>query len=57
MATKIAVVALIALLVRALWVPVPTGGLSAASEDQLLPADVRSAAITDEPLPADVRSA
>jgi hypothetical protein len=57
MAKKIAAVALIALLARVLWLPVPTGGLSVANEDQLLPPDVRSAEITDEVLPPDVRSA
>lgn len=54
---KIGLVALVGLLVHAAWLPVPTGGLSIADEDQLLPVDVRSAEITDEALPADVRSA
>ena len=57
MTKKIAMIALVGLLLHTLWLPVPTGGLSVASEDQLLPVDVRSAEITDEALPADVRSA
>ena len=57
MTKKIALIALVGLLLQVRWLPVPTGGLSFASEDQLMPADVRSAEITDEALPADVRSA
>ena len=57
MTKRIAVIALVGLLLHAPWLPVPTGGLSIADEDQLLPVDVRSAEIDDQLLPVDVQSA
>ena len=57
MIKKFAVVALVGLLLQVSWLPVPTGGLSVANDDQLMPVDVRSAEIRDEALPVDVRSA
>jgi len=50
MTKRIALIALVGLLLHALWLPVPTGGLSIADEDQL-PADVPWAEITDEMVP------
>jgi len=57
MTKRIAVIALVGLLLQVPWLPVPTGGLSIADDDQLLPVDVRSAEIDDQLLPVDVRSA
>jgi len=51
------VIALVGLLLQVPWLPVPTGGLSIADDDQVMPVDVRSAEITDQALPPDVRSA
>ena len=56
MIKKIAVVALVGLLLQVSWLPVPTGGLSVANDDQLMPVDVRSAEIRDEALPADANT-
>ena len=57
MTKRIAVIALVGLLLQVPWLPVPTGGLSIADDDQLLPVDVRSAEIDDQLLPVDVQSA